>query len=91
MEPMTDRRICDAASFGTRCVINERTLPDPAGGILKILTFKNPTPSLHPFPSLFLPFPSLFNFQLPTSFLYQLITSLIPQVPKIYPLLVGVC
>ena len=37
MEPMTDHRICDGLSSGTRCVINERTRYDPAGGILKIL------------------------------------------------------
>ena len=57
----------------------------------KIQPLKPLTPSFEPFHSLFLPFPSLFNFQLPTSLLYQLITSPIPQILKIYSLLVGVC
>ena len=88
---MTDRYICDGPSLGSHCVINEHTRPDPVGGNLKNWQpLKSPTPSFHPFTSLFLPFPSLFNFLLLTCLLYQLITFPITQIPKIYPLLVGV-
>ena len=40
------------------------TWPDPTGVFLKKnSTFKTPNPSFHPIPSLFLLFPSFFNFQ----------------------------
>ena len=87
------RTVASAMERHRSLIVSLMSIPDPTplGVIKKLATFKNPTPSFHPFPSLFLPFPSLLNFLLPTSLLYQLITSSIPQIPKIYPLLVRVC
>ena len=63
MDPTTDRHNWDEQSSGNHRVINE-AYPAQRGWVFKTnSTFKTPTPSFHPILSLFLPFPSLFNFQ----------------------------
>ena len=91
-EPMTDHRRCNGPSSGSGCVLNENTRPAPGGGNLKnSQTLQTPPLHFTHFLPFFLPFPSLLNILIPTSLMYQLITSPISQIPKIYPLLVGVC
>ena len=63
MEPTTHHDNLDGPSSGNRRVINEAYPTRPGWVFKNNSTFKTLIPLFHPILSLFLPFPSLFNFQ----------------------------
>ena len=74
------RTVAIATDHRQGLVASLMSVPDPTrvGTFKKSQPIKTPTPLFERFLTLFIPFPSLSNFQLPTSLLYQH-----PQIPQL--------